>query len=228
MKIGVIADIHSNLSAFKAVLEDMPRVDQIVCAGDLVGYAAEPNEVVDLAKSKRLQVVMGNHDYAAVTRDARGFNPLAAQAALWTADKLTIENFKFLSNLPTHLKLSFAKQKLYLVHGSPRDPLNEYIFPDVPNPELAQVVKNVNADVLVLGHTHVPMSRMMLGRLVVNPGGVGQPRDRNPNASYAVLTLGKKIWVEHRRVKYDTGDVAKKIKIAGLPEELAARLFFGW
>ncbi|HID60514.1 MAG TPA: metallophosphoesterase, partial [Hadesarchaea archaeon] len=95
MKIGVIADIHSNLSAFKAVLEDMPRVDQIVCAGDLVGYAAEPNEVVDLAKSKRLQVVMGNHDYAAVTRDARGFNPLAAQAALWTADKLTIENFKF-------------------------------------------------------------------------------------------------------------------------------------
>lgn len=228
MKIGLIADMHSNLSAFKAVLDDMPRVDQIVCAGDLVGYAAEPNEVVNLAKSKHLLVVMGNHDYAALTRDVKGFNPIAARAALWTADNLTGENLKFLSGLPTHLELKFGKHKLYLVHGSPRDPLNEYIFPEMSNHDFAGIVKNVDADVVVLGHTHVPMNRMILGKLVVNPGGVGQPRDRDPRASYAVLTLGKELKIEHRRVEYDIEGTAKKIKVAGLPEELAARLFFGW
>ena len=227
MKIGLIADPHSNLAAFKAVIEDMPRVGQIICVGDLVGYAAEPNEVVNLAKSKRIKVVMGNHDYAAVTRDVRGFNPIAAQAALWTADNLSEENLKFLSNLPTHLKLSL-KQKLYVVHGSPRDPINEYVFPDYPNRELAQIVEGVDAEVVVLGHTHVPMKRMIVGKLIVNPGSVGQPRDRDPRASYVVLTLGKEIEVSHRRVEYDIEDTARKIKAAGLPEELATRLLFGW
>jgi putative phosphoesterase len=227
MKIGLIADPHSNLAAFKAVLKDMPRVDQIICIGDLVGYAAEPNEVVNLARSKRMKVVMGNHDYAAVTRDVRGFNSLAAQAALWTADKLSEENLKFLSNLPTQLKLNL-KQKLYVVHGSPRDPLNEYVFPDYPNRELARILEGVDADIVALAHTHVPMKRMIMGKLVVNPGSVGQPRDRDPRASYAVLTLGEEVEVSHRRVEYDTEATARSIRTAGLPEELAARLFFGW
>lgn len=227
MKIGLISDPHSNLAAFKAVLKDMPRVDQIICIGDLVGYAAEPNEVVNLVRSKRIKVVMGNHDYAAVTRDVRGFNSIAAQAALWTADKLSEENLEFLSNLPTHLRLNL-KQKLYVVHGSPRDPLNEYVFPDYPNRELARILEGVDADIVALGHTHVPMKRMIMGKLVVNPGSVGQPRDRDPRASYAVLTLGEEVEVSYRRVEYDTEAAAKLIRTAGLPEELAARLFFGW
>lgn len=227
MKIGLMADPHSNLAALKAVLSDMPHVDQIICIGDLVGYAAEPNEVVNLARSKRIQAVMGNHDYAAVTRDVRGFNPLAAQAALWTAEKLSGENLKFLSNLPTQLKIDL-KQKLYVVHGSPRDPLNEYVFPDYPNRELARILEGVDAEIVALGHTHVPMKRMIMGKLIVNPGSVGQPRDRDPRASYVVLTLGKEIEVSYKRVEYDTEATARKIRTAGLPEELAARLFFGW
>jgi putative phosphoesterase len=227
MKIGLIADPHSNLAAFKAVLEDMPRVDQIICVGDLVGYAAEPNEVIDLVRSKRIQAVMGNHDYAAVTRDVRGFNSLAAQAALWTADKLSKENVKFLSNLPTQLRLDL-KKKIYVVHGSPRDHLNEYVFPDYSNRELARAIEGVDAEVVVLGHTHVPMKRMIMGKLIVNPGSVGQPRDRDPRASYAVLTLGEEVGVTYRRTEYDVEVTAGKIKLEGLPEELAARLFFGW
>jgi putative phosphoesterase len=227
MKIGLMADPHSNLAALKAVLKDMPRVDQTICIGDLVGYAAEPNEVVNLARSKRIQAVMGNHDYAAVTRDVRGFNPLAAQAALWTAEKLSGENLKFLSNLPTQLKIDL-KQKLYVVHGSPRDPLNEYVFPDYPNRELARILEGVDAEIVALGHTHVPMKRMIMGKLIVNPGSVGQPRDRDPRASYVVLTLGEEIEVSYKRVEYDTEATARKIRTAGLPEELAARLFFGW
>ncbi len=227
MKIGLIADIHSNLSAFKAVIDDMPRVDRIICIGDLVGYAAEPNEVINLVRSKRIQAVMGNHDHATVTRDVRGFNQRAAQAALWTADNLSEENLKFLSDRPTHLKLA-QKQKLYVVHGSPRDPINEYVFPDCPNRELAKIVEGVDAEIIALGHTHIPMKRMIMGKLIVNPGGVGQPRDRDPRASYVILTLGKEIEVSHRRVEYDIEDTAKKIKAAGLPEELASRLFRGW
>jgi putative phosphoesterase len=227
MKIGLIADPHSNLAAFKAVLNDMPRVDQIICVGDLVGYAAEPNEVVNLVRSKNIRVVMGNHDYAAATRDVRGFNSLAAQAALWTAKHLSGENLKFLSNLPTHLKLTL-EQRLYVVHGSPRDPLNEYVFPDYPNREFSEILEGADAEIVVLGHTHVPMKRMIMGKLIVNPGSVGQPRDRDSRASYAVLTLDKEIEVSYKRTEYDIEDTAGKIKAAGLPEELAARLFFGW
>ncbi|MEM2890575.1 MAG: metallophosphoesterase family protein [Candidatus Hadarchaeum sp.] len=228
MKIGLISDIHSNLAAFKAVLSDMPKVDGIICIGDLVGYGAEPNEVVKLARSKGVRVVMGNHDYATVTKDVRGMNDRAATAALWTADVLSQENRDYLASLPHHLEFNFKGQRIYAVHGSPRDPLGEYVFPDFSNRDLAEVVKGVEADVIVLGHTHIPMNRMVLGKTIINPGGVGQPRDRDPRASYAVLDLGKEAKIHFRRVEYDVESAAEKIKAAGLPEELATRLFFGW
>lgn len=228
MKVGLIADPHSNLAAFKAVLKAMPRVDKIICAGDLVGYGAEPNEIVELTRSKEIVVVMGNHDYAAVTGDVRWFNPRAAEAAVWTSKNLSRENLEYLATFPTHLELNLGRQKFYLVHGSPRDPLNEYLFQDVSNRDLADAIKDVDADIVVLGHTHVPMKRMIMGKLVINPGGVGQPRDRDPRASYAILTLGKQVVVEHKRVDYDIEATAKKITAAGLPKELGTRLFFGW
>lgn len=224
----MISDLHSNLAAFRAVLSEMPKVDLIICAGDLVGYGAEPNEVVRLARSKGIQAVMGNHDYAAVTRDVRGMNDRAAAAALWTADKLTRENLEYLASLPTHFEFKAEGQRIYVVHGSPRDPLGEYVFPDFSNKDMAEVVKGVEADIVVLGHTHIPMERMVLGKIVLNPGGVGQPRDRDPRASYAVLTLGKELKACFQRVNYDIKAAAEKIKAAGLPEELATRLFFGW
>jgi putative phosphoesterase len=228
MKVGLISDIHSNLAAFKAVLRDMPRVDEVICLGDLVGYAAEPNEVVQLARSKGVRSVMGNHDYAAVSRDVRGLTDRAATAANWTSDNLKRENFDYLANLPTHLNLKIGGKKLYFVHGSPRDPLREYIFPDISNRDLAEVTKGPDVDLVALGHTHVPMKRMIMGKLIVNPGGVGQPRDRDPRASYAVLNFGDDMEVSFRRVEYDVAATAEKIKAAGLPEELATRLFFGW
>jgi putative phosphoesterase len=228
MKIGLLSDIHSNLAAFKAVLKDMPKVDEVICVGDLVGYAAEPNEVVKLARSKGIRSVMGNHDCAAVTRDVRGFNDRAATAAVWTSDKLTRENRDYLASLPTHLELKEENQKLYAVHGSPRDPLGEYVFPDFSNRDMVAVTKGVEADVVVLGHTHIPMKRAVMGKNIFNPGGVGQPRDRDPRASYAVLTIGKEIEISFWRVEYDIKATAEKIRAVGLPEELATRLFFGW
>jgi len=228
MKIGIMADPHSNLAAFQAVLKHMPKVDELVCAGDLVGYGAEPNEVIDLARKKGIQTVLGNHDYSAITRDVAGFNPFAAKAALWTAKNLRDDNVKYLRGLQEELRLTCGGKRIYVVHGSPRDPLFEYVFPDLPNRELLELMRNVEADVIVLGHTHVPMQRVIHGKLILNPGGVGQPRDRDPRASYMLLTIDGEISVEHERVEYDVEQTAKKIEAAGLPSELATRLYFGW
>ena len=228
MKIGLVSDVHSNLAAFKAVLGDMPKVDQIICTGDLVGYGAEPNEVIRLARSKGIRAVMGNHDYAAATRDVRGFNDRAATAAAWTSDNLKKENLDYLASLPTHLEFTVERQKVYVVHGSPRSPLVEYVYSDISNRDLAEIMMGVEAELVMLGHTHVPMERMILGKTVVNPGGVGQPRDRDPRASYAVLKFDDEVKVEFRRAEYDVHVTAEKILAAGLPEELATRLYFGW
>lgn len=228
VKIGLISDIHSNLAALEAVLNDMPKVDRVICAGDLVGYGAEPNEVVELVRSRGIQASMGNHDYAVVTKDFSDLKSVAAEAALWTSRQLSPENLQYLSTLPTQLRLKLGKSRLYVVHGSPRDHLGEYIFPDISNQELSQLVGGLEEDTIILGHTHRPMKRMILGKLVVNPGGVGQPRDRNPKPSYAVLAIDGDVDVEIKRVEYDIESTAKKIMAAGLPEELADRLFFGW
>jgi len=228
MRIGVIADPHSNLAALQAVLKQMPKVDDIVCAGDLVSYGAEPNELIDLANKRRVRAVLGNHDYGAITRDVAGFNPFAAKAVLWTADNLSKENARYLRGLREELTLTFGSRRIYVVHGSPRDHLFEYVFPDLPNRELLELTRNVNADVIILGHTHMPMQRVIQGKLVLNPGGVGQPRDRDPKASYMILTLDDDVSVKHERVEYDIERTAKKIEAAGLPSELATRLYFGW
>jgi putative phosphoesterase len=228
MKVCVLSDIHSNLDAFQAVLKDMPKVDSIICAGDFVGYGAEPNEVVELALSKDIRAVLGNHDYGAIARDKSGFNPIAAQALLWTSEKLNKDNARYLRGLPEQLNMTLGGKRVFVVHGSPRDPLFEYVFPDVSSQELFQLTKDVAADVVILGHTHAPMTRMIQGKLVVNPGSVGQPRDRNPQASYAILDIREEVEVTQRRVEYDIEKTADKIKSAGLPSELATRLFFGW
>jgi putative phosphoesterase len=228
MRIGVIADPHSNLAALQAVLKQMPKVDDIICAGDLVGYGAEPNEVIDLVNRRRVRAVLGNHDHGAITRDVAGFNPFAEKAVLWTADKLSKENVRYLRGLREELTLTFGSKRIHVVHGSPRDHLFEYVFPETPNRELLELTRNVNADIIILGHTHLPMQRVIQGKLVLNPGGVGQPRDRDPKASYMILTLGDEVSVKHERVEYDIERTAKKIEAAGLPSELATRLYFGW
>jgi len=228
MRIGVIADPHSNLAALQAVLKQMPKVDDIICAGDLVGYGAEPNEVIDLANRRKVRAVLGNHDHGAITRDVAGFNPFAAKAVLWTADNLSKDNVRYLRGLREELTLTLGNRRIYVVHGSPRDHLFEYVLPDLPNRELLELTRNVNADVIILGHTHLPMQRVIQGKLVLNPGGVGQPRDRDPKASYMILTLDDEISAKHERVEYDIESTAKKIEAAGLPSELATRLYFGW
>lgn len=206
----------------------MPQVDRIICAGDLVGYGGRPNEVVELAKSRDVLAVLGDHEHAIITRDFDSLDPLAKEAAPWTSDELTGENLEFLRGLPKSANFSEEGRDIYMVHGSPRNPFEECVYPDISNRILVKLTQKVDANVIVLAHTHIPMERTIQGKLIINPGSVGQPRDRDPNASYMVLKLGRGTEVESKRTSYDVDGASEAMREASLPEELATRLHFGW
>ncbi len=227
-KIGVIADPHSNAVALHAVLEDMPEVDRILCAGDLVGYGPQPNEVIETVRTRNILSVLGNHDHAVITGDYHSYDELATEADRWNRKELKNKNLNFLKKLDEIEDIQVEGHKISIAHGTPRNPLNEYLYPGTSKKALAKMTQTANSDVIVLGHTHVPLEEMIQGKLVINPGSVGQPRDREPKASYMVLELGDEREVSTKRVSYDVEKVEKMIKEAGLPEKFATRLHFGW
>lgn len=221
MEVGIIADIHSNLPALEAVLKDMGGVSSIYCAGDLVGYNPFPNEVIEIIRGKKVQCVLGNHDFAVLTGNTSFFNPRAAEAVEWTRKNISKGSLDFLRNLPY-----FNKNKFYLTHGSPESPLDEYVYPEFRNDVFERFFHVAGSDTIILGHTHKPYIKRLDGKLVFNPGAVGQPRDGDPRASYGILDTDK---MEARifRTEYDIQRVADKIDMVGLPQSLAKRLALG-
>jgi putative phosphoesterase len=229
LKIVVISDIHSNLVAFQAVIANLPTYDHLLFLGDLVGYGPQPNEVIEkLQQLQPSRALMGNHDYAVATGDASGFSPHAEIAVKWTRRHIKPNNLTYLSTLLTSARMELENKRLALFHGSPRDPLSEYIFPEIPDELARKLIQSAGAPLVLLGHTHVPMVYSFEKEMLANPGSVGQPRDGDPRAAFAVLTLSeRKFSFEITRVGYDVSDVASKIVEAGLPEFLANRLFAG-
>lgn len=227
-KIGIIADPHANLNALEAVFEDMPEVDKIICAGDLVGFGPHPNEVIEAMKKKNVLCVQGNHDHAVINKKVGSFDEETAKAIKWTWKNLKKENLNYLKKIRKKTKINEEGYEIFMTHGTPRNPLKESLFPGASKRALVNMTQGVNADIIVLGHTHVPLEQTIQGKLIVNPGGVGQPRDRNPDASYMVLKLGNEKELTHSRVSYDIDATAQEIKNVGLPEKLAIRLHFGW
>ncbi|NJE29587.1 metallophosphoesterase [Thermococcus sp. 18S1] len=235
MLIALISDIHSNLEALKAVWKEVRKTDAVLCMGDLVGYGASPNEVVEFVRERMEKrtflCVRGNHDNAIAFGAEWGFNPYARQAVRWHQRVMTVENLEFLRRLPVRqLFTDDAGRSYLLIHGSPRAPLDEYLFPWLPEGEFKAVLSYVRQDDLLVGHTHVPMLRVLGGRRIINPGGVGQPRDGDWRAAYALIdTDGEPPDnVEFRRVEYDVQEAARKILDAGLPRFLAERLYDGY
>ncbi|KUH33257.1 metallophosphoesterase [Thermococcus celericrescens] len=235
MLIALISDIHSNLEALKAVWREVRRADAVLCMGDLVGYGASPNEVVEFVRERMEKrtflCVRGNHDNAIAFGAEWGFNPYARQAVRWHQRIMTVENLEFLRRLPVRqLFTDDAGRSYLLIHGSPRAPLDEYLFPWLQDEEFKAVLSYVRQDDLLVGHTHVPMLRVLGGRRIINPGGVGQPRDGDWRAAYALIDTDEKPPdnVEFRRVEYDVQEAAGKILDAGLPRFLAERLYDGY
>lgn len=246
MRALLVSDLHSNAAALRAVLARVRRkkFDRIVCLGDFVGYGAEPNQVLDCMRTIRTPklYVRGNHDRVAAGLDeATGFNHAARYAALWTRDHLSKPNRDFLRKLPVG---PLVRGDVVACHGSPFDE-DEYVFHEG---HAARVFSMNEGRFILYGHTHLPvvfsideaagsirglairgdatlkLERDM--RHVINPGSVGQPRDRNPEASFAIFDSDR-FTVQFFRVPYDIEKTQTAILRAGLPRILADRLTYG-
>ncbi len=245
MRYLILSDIHANWEALEAVLREAGgEYDAILCLGDLVGYGADPNRVVQWARAHLAAVVRGNHDKAAVgLASLEWFNEAARQAAEWTASLLTPENHAYLRNLP---RGPLEMEDFQLVHGHPADE-DEYLFEMVPR----DIRPWLRCRTIFFGHTHyqggfelsyaaarairaVPSgeTRLVLEldprhHYLINPGSVGQPRDGDPRAAYAIYDVDAGC-VELRRCTYPVEVAQAKILRAGLPRVLAERLAVGY
>jgi len=229
MRVVVLSDIHSNLTAFQAVIENLPTYDELYCLGDVVGYGPQPNEVVEkLQQLRPTMVLMGNHDYAVATGDVEGFSSNATTAIKWTRRVASEPSLEYLSALKPSARIEREGRTLGLFHGSPRDPLMEYVFPALTERAVRGFVEMAAAKIVLLGHTHMPMMYRFNGGVLANPGSVGQPRDGDPRASFALLTITQdEITFDVQRVEYDIRSVAERIIDSGLPSFLAERLYMG-
>lgn len=241
MRIGIVSDIHSNLEALSTVIEAMGAVDQLWCLGDIVGYGPDPNECIAMLAATRHLAVAGNHDRAAIGQlDLDEFNPYAATAARWTMGQLNAASSEYLANLPTRL----VSGEFTLVHGSPRDPLWEYVL---SGDAARRSFDHFEGPFCLVGHTHVPSvftldggrvrAEQIVGegelaldrsesRFILNPGSVGQPRDSEPKAAFLVVdTEGRRAtW---RRVAYPIERTQERMRRVGLPMRLVERLAHG-
>ncbi len=243
MRYAIVSDIHANLEAFTAVLEDIEKrggVQKIFCLGDIVDYGPNPHECIELLRLRDHIAVSGNHDLAAIGKmDTTDFYLDAVAANLWTSRQLTPTDIGYLQGLPSVIDLA----DFTLVHASPRDPAWEY----VTSPEVAgENLPYFKSPFCLVGHTHKPVifryqedggcsrdqfpedTELALGqdRLMLNPGGVGQPRDGDPRASYAIYD-NESMVVRLYRVVYDIAATQAKMLKCGLPVGLISRLSYG-
>ena len=228
MRVAFVSDVHSNLHALRAAMEhaEAQGVEQVYCLGDIVGYNANPNECIELLRKHDVHAVMGNHDWASTEGDTRGFNPFAVAGVEHSRRVLTEPNKAWLRGLPSERRATWDGHAMAMYHGSPRDPLLEYVFPFTDPRALDDLAKAAGSPrIVALGHTHLPM-RLDHRTLFLNPGSVGQPRDGDPRASYATLdTLS--LATEFHRVDYDVEAAVRAVRDANLPDFLWQRLLQG-
>jgi len=223
MKIGLISDVHANLPALEAVLADMPQVDHIVCAGDIVGYGPWPGDCLEIIRDVSDICVQGNHDRAVDTPQRYEHNEMARAGLAHAKKELTDSQLSWLLSLSTDT--TFANEQYRLVHSHPDpDRLGSYVRPH-QFPKVRPFLEDDEVGI-VLGHTHIQHKATIDGKLIVNPGSVGQPRDNDPDAAYAVLDAETND-VELRRVPYDIDRVISKIETEGLPVKSGTRLLSG-
>ena len=253
MKIALFSDIHANLPALEAVLNDMDsqNLDSIFCLGDLVGYATWPNEVIREIRKRKIPTIAGNYDegvglasddcgcaYKTDVDQDRG-----VQSINYTNKVVGSEERVYLRMLPSHLQIKYningEQINILMVHGSPRK-INEYLFEDRPERSMVNIMREAGADILAFGHTHKPYHKVFQSEEAdankflhaINIGSVGKPKDGDPRACYVVLHLDKEmtlkredaVRVEFRRVEYDFEKTARAIEESPLPNEFADML----
>ena len=242
MRILIISDIHANRTALERVIEDAGEFDAVWCLGDLVGYGPDPNECIEIIRNlPKLICILGNHDAAALKQiDSDSFNHEARLAIHWTQRKLSESSLLFLSELAETKTIN----QVTLAHGSPRHPVWEYLL---DNRTATLNFSYFETPFCFVGHTHLPVlffldqesssahltipepntAYKLASRMIINPGSVGQPRDRDPRAAYALFDPETDVW-DYHRVVYDIAEVQQRMTDAGLPERHIQRLSAGW
>jgi diadenosine tetraphosphatase ApaH/serine/threonine PP2A family protein phosphatase len=232
VRIAIISDIHSNLEALTSALKiiDAERVDDIVCLGDVVGYGANPNECIEVVRSRCSTILLGNHDAAAIDLAVANQFTLNAQlSAIWTFGVLLEENKAFLSNLPHTKKLD----EILFSHASPFEPEEwHYVISEF---DTREAFTSFEERICFIGHSHIPIIFSMHGkakevtrseRFIINVGSVGQPRDGNPDLSFGIFDTDTTSY-RNVRAPYDIQTAAEKIRKVGLPRALSERLHRG-
>jgi diadenosine tetraphosphatase ApaH/serine/threonine PP2A family protein phosphatase len=242
MRYLILSDIHANFTALEAVLENAAEYDAVWILGDIVGYGPDPNQCIEVVMDlPNLVCLLGNHD-AAVINHIKDFtfNPTARQGVQWTRETVTEKNLSYLENLPE----LFSADGITLAHGSPREPIWEYLL-DIQN--ATENFEYFETPYCFVGHSHLPSIFILKNgqkqadliipskncnvileeRSIINPGSVGQPRDRDPRAAYAVFDQETST-IQFKRVEYDIQRVQGRMIEAGLPFRHIQRLGEGW
>jgi len=243
MRYAIVADIHANLAAFTAVLDDIEHrggVEEVWCLGDVVGYGPDPHQCLELLRQYNHVCVAGNHDWAAIGKiNISDFNPYAAAACRWTAQQLDQEDIQYLDRLPLVIK----KDDFTLVHGSPRHPIWEYLL---STSSAKENFAYFQSQFCLIGHSHVPLIfeysqsstcslsefpadtplTLAQNRLLINLGSIGQPRDGDPRASYAIYDSQTRS-ISLYRIPYDISATQARMVKCRLPMPLVTRLSYG-
>lgn len=236
MILAFISDIHANLEALEAVMNDIEKrkVDRVYCLGDLVGYGPDPELVV--RKLINIPTVAGNYD------DGVGYKKTSCGCQYgstretevgdislkWTIQNTSEEVKSYLRTLKHRMEFEVEGVNFLLVHGSPLNELLEYVTPKTDQERLRKIVESTRADVIINGHTHLPMVKSINGKLIMNAGSVGRPKDNDPRSCYLLVEVTKGvIWYEFIRVAYDVKKTCEKIAKMRLPAELAVVLALG-
>jgi putative phosphoesterase len=235
MKIALLGDIHANLPALEAVLSHARQqaAAAIWNVGDIIGYGAYPNQVIERLREVRAISILGNYDIKVLNfpekkskwrKSKRSEKYLAFR---WAHKQLTASNRQYLSKLPQELRLNIASRRILLTHGSPVSNV-EPLTAGTPEERLEQLSRIAQADVVICGHSHQPFARQAGGVLFINTGSVGRQGDGDPRACYAILELAEScLTVQHYRVEYDTERAAAAIRLAELPEIFAQMVLLG-
>ncbi len=235
-RLAIISDIHGNLPALEAVLADIQAqgLEEVYHLGDLVGYNPFPNETVALVADQGIPGITGNYDQAvlALVPDPIGellnakITPMGKEIYAWTVRAVTAQTREFLLRQPRERSLAKGKWRLRLTHGSPRH-IRDYVRPSWPEAMVADLLGEIDEDILLTGHTHIPVIRPVNGKWLLNPGSVGFPKDGNPLASYLILELADDVRATIRRVPYDIERTIAAIRAQGLPAKAGEDLRVG-
>lgn len=245
MKIALLSDIHANLPAFEAVLEDLEKQqpDAVYCLGDLVGYNVWPNQVIGLVRKHGIATIAGNHDLKVSKINRSDGDCSKVQSSEYAYKLVGNKESDYLLTLPRHLRIEFQlndqQLQILLVHGSPRS-INEYLLEELSENYMLDLVKEFEADILCFGHSHKPYHRIINSSEngndhfyhLINTGSVGKPKDGDSRACYVLLTIEPTasnnvrdaVQVEFIRVKYDVEKAARAVELSMLPDAFADNL----